>query len=96
MTTTQNDFKLVDQTLANTTQQLPWNDLVLFNVATLLSEHRGINWTLESLEKVVSRFQKDLSGLMSSPTDCEITFAWCNTCGISIPTDKNSLKNHKC
>lgn len=24
------------------------------------------------------------------------TFAWCNTCGISIPTDKSSLANHKC
>lgn len=31
-----------------------------------------------------------------SKDEPKLTLAWCNTCGTSVPTDKSSLRNHKC
>ncbi len=62
-TMTKNDFTLVKQVLSDTTQQLPWNDLVLYNFAEQLSDHPDIEWTVESLDAFCNKVRDGLDQL---------------------------------
>jgi len=55
------DFKLVGQIMSDTTEELPFNDLALYNFAFLLNEKRDIKWNTNKLDKLFDMIKQQLN-----------------------------------